>query len=503
VHRPAPAAAVPFVLVPALGVTQGGFLPGAWVWAGALAAWAVALAVVFDDDVGVLGRAWPWLLFGCGLLAWTAASTAWSVRGTQSILDARRTLCYTAVILALVALARRGADRTLVVVTHAAVTFVIVYALAGYLLGSRKPLEFEGYTLSDPLGYANAVGILAALGILLGLGICALSMSALARAASAATVPVLALALELSNSTGSWVALALGLCVALVLAQSPSNFMRAAAAAAVPAGVSVALAWRSGLSTLAVPRFDGLVVALAAVGCAVLAGALGASLTRSPSWTRPWTRALLTCAVLVVGVAMAGLVAYGRGSQPRASYYEVAWHQYRAHPVLGAGAGTFAYYWANSGKVVSEGGALDAHSLYLETLAELGPVGLVLLLMLLVYPLRLAVRFRDARYVPPAAAAYVAFLAHAGLDWDWEMPVVVVAALSLGGALIASSPSEDAPPKASARAAILVVSLALGGFAIAGARSHGEPAAAPQKEGAPPTRSPLVQTQIEIRYGLP
>ena len=35
-------AAVPLVLVPALGAVQGGFQPDAWVWAGGVAAWACA-----------------------------------------------------------------------------------------------------------------------------------------------------------------------------------------------------------------------------------------------------------------------------------------------------------------------------------------------------------------------------------------------------------------------------------------------------------------------------
>ena len=54
--RPAPAAAVPLVLVPALGLAQSGFSPDTWVWAGALAAWAAALAVVVSDDAGALSQ---------------------------------------------------------------------------------------------------------------------------------------------------------------------------------------------------------------------------------------------------------------------------------------------------------------------------------------------------------------------------------------------------------------------------------------------------------------
>src|SRR5439155_423558 len=189
VTRPAPAAAVPLVLVPALGLAQGGFSPDAWVWAGALAAWAAALAVVVGADAGALQDAWPWLGCAGALLGWTLASALWSAHTTQTVLDARRTLCYVVVLLALVALARRGAERLLVLATHAALTFLVVYALARYLLGTHKPAEFEGYLLSEPLGYANAVGIVSVLGILLGLGIGSRAESSRGRAGAAATVP--------------------------------------------------------------------------------------------------------------------------------------------------------------------------------------------------------------------------------------------------------------------------------------------------------------------------
>ncbi len=79
----------------------------------------------------------------------------------------------------------------------------------------------------------------------------------------------------------------------------------------------------------------------------------------------------------------------------------------------------------------------DAHSLYLETAAELGVVGLALLLCALGAPLVAAVAARDRTRVATAAAAYVVFLVHAGLDWDWEMPVTVLAGLACGAAVLA------------------------------------------------------------------
>ena len=155
------------------------------------------------------------------------------------------------------------------------------------------------------------------------------------------------------------------------------------------------------------------------------------------------------------------------------------------HPVLGTGAGTFGLYWAKSGKPLQFGGALDVHSLYLEMLAELGPLGLLLTLAMLLAPLRAALRRRFVTYVPAAVGAYVAFLVHAGLDWDWEVPAVVVAALCCAAAVATAGLRSERPLGRSARAALLAVSVVLGALSIAGARSHTEPSAAPETEKAP------------------
>ena len=490
--RPAPAAAVPLVLVPALGFTQGGFSPDAWVWAGALAAWAAALAVVLSDDAGALRRAWPWLAFAGGLLAWTLASATWSVHATQSVLDARRTLVYAAVLLALVALARRAGGGSIVLATHVAITATVVYALARYLLGAHQALEFEGYLLSDPLGYANAMGILAALGILLGLGLGSRAESRRGRACAAASLPPLALALALSGSHASWLALAVGFGTGLVLEDTPLRLVRITLAVAAPSALLVVLGRQSEFTELAEPRIGGRLLAAAAIGCALAAAGIAGRLGKLPStpW-RPPAWAFVPAMVVCVGIVVALVLARGVETEPRASYYQVAWHEeYADHPLLGSGAGTFAYYWARSGHVASRGGALDTHSLYLEVLAELGPVGLVLLLATLLYPLRAAITGRHEPYVPAAAAAYVAFLLHAGLDWDWEMPVVVVAALSCAAAVVSSGIGRERPLGGPARVAVLVAALVLGGFAIAGARSHAVPAATTILHGASTTKAP-------------
>jgi hypothetical protein len=153
----------------------------------------------------------------------------------------------------------------------------------------------------------------------------------------------------------------------------------------------------------------------------------------------------------------------------RPAYWHVAWKEAAAHPALGGGAGTFADYWSRYGDPNLAGGALDAHNLYLETLAELGVVGLVLLVAALVLPLLVALRHRSNPLAAPAIGAYAAFLVHAVVDWDWEMPAVTLAALACGAAVLLLE-RETAPARdlsAPARVTLLLVALALAVFVLA------------------------------------
>ena len=92
------------------------------------------------------------------------------------------------------------------------------------------------------------------------------------------------------------------------------------------------------------------------------------------------------------------LSASGNG---RSDYGRVAGTMIRDHPLLGTGAGSFEAYWFRER---GPGHARDAHNLYLETLAELGPLGLLLLLATLAFPLLAVPRARRFAHAPAAAA---------------------------------------------------------------------------------------------------
>jgi O-antigen ligase len=471
------ATVVPLALVPALGAVQGGFQPDSWVWAGALAAWAAAVALVASSSPGLLRTQWPWAAAAVGLLVWTALSATWSSRTSQSILEARRSLLYAAVVLALVLLARQGATRVLVLATCGGTAGLVTYALVRYLLSTRHYDTFEGYSLNQPLGYANAVGILAAIATLLALGVAEQERGKL-RLVAAATVPPLVLALTLTASDASWLALGAGTALIAVMLPDPQRLLVVLAAVAIPSAALIVLGKVSDITAVVTtPRIGGAVIFLAALVGAAAAAATLAHVrrvhVRAPHNLR---RAILTVTVVLALGGAVAVAAHAGATEPRRSYYSVAWHEYTAHPVLGSGAGTYGFAWARSGKELEFGGALDAHSIYLETLAELGPIGLGLMLLLLLIPFR-ALRVARTPYVAAAFGGYVAFLIHAGLDWDWELPAIVVAALACGTAALAALPATSTPLDRRRRFALVVVALVLAGCAIAGARSNAVPSA--------------------------
>jgi hypothetical protein len=118
----------------------------------------------------------------------------------------------------------------------------------------------------------------------------------------------------------------------------------------------------------------------------------------------------------------------------RGRYWAAALDSFADHPLVGSGAGTFARMWLRYRH--ENLGVLDAHNLYLEVLSELGPIGLALLVAMLGVPVFAAFRSRREPFVAAATAAYCAFLVHAGVDWDWEMPVVTLSAVLVGGYLV-------------------------------------------------------------------
>jgi hypothetical protein len=221
-------------------------------------------------------------------------------------------------------------------------------------------------------------------------------------------------------------------------------------------------------------RSTVLVVIAAAVGLAVLAVTVGSRerLARQRVPPRLWWRRILpglAAGLVLLGVVFGPALA-GRawdsfqgpetplGADPahrltslggtRSAQWTVALSIFERHPTHGIGAGTFEFAWNQDPR--RTGHVVDAHSLYLEALAELGWPGAILIVgalgALLLAALRAAARAADgpARGATAGcAAAFAVFCLTAGVDWMWESTAVTVMALTLG-ALAAAGPAVSA-----------------------------------------------------------
>jgi O-Antigen ligase len=435
------AAAVLLALPALLAFGRGGYFAVARL-RGAVLAWALAgVAAVIAERP--LPRARPGRLVLAGLAAltaWVGLSTLWAPVAGPAFADFERLLLYLGALVAGIALLR-DVDWVEPAVLGTAV-LASLYGLSERLLPwvvTLQRLPSAGDRLAQPLTYWNAEGALAALGLVLAAGLAA--QNRLRWVAAAA--PVLGLALYLTLSRGAIGAALAGLAVVAALVPT-----RAGLRAVLVVGVSAALA---GLAALGLPdvtlqhvRGTATESTMMILILAVLGGA-AAFAVRGADGPLPRLRPLAAAAlaVLLVGTVVAaatggheGAAGSGRANRlvsvqsNRYAYWKVAVKVFADHPAAGVGSGGFAVEWLKRRPFAE--GVRDAHSLYLETLAELGLVGAVCLAVLL-WGVVLA-----CRGGPPAAVAgVVAFGLHAGLDWDWEMPALSLCALLLVARLAA------------------------------------------------------------------
>lgn len=121
--------------------------------------------------------------------------------------------------------------------------------------------------------------------------------------------------------------------------------------------------------------------------------------------------------------------------------YAVSLGAFAEKPLQGTGSGTWIVSWFRDRPY--DVYVTDGHSLLFETMAELGLVGTLLLLSFAgVFVVR---SIRDLRFLKAGRergvfaaffAACAAFLMHAMIDWDWEMPAVALPFFMFSGALL-------------------------------------------------------------------
>jgi hypothetical protein len=468
-------AVLPAAVVAGLALESGGYFPRAWVWSSVALLWLAALVLVAGGRVALDRSGALYIGAAAALSIWTLVSVTWSITHGESVLDARRDIVYVGGALAVVVAGARVAGGILVAATLTTLIGLVRYLVSG-------PVDrAEGHLLSWPVGYANAFAALAAIALPIALAGAALERRLELRAAAAASIPLFLSVFVLGSSRGGAVAAVVGLAGLGALdvrrRALATAALRLAPAAVLALGVCVAANLTGATTHLGLRR------ALVAVGLAAAASAAVLAVRRravaAPGRALP-RRAAVVAAVVGIVLALVVSVAGGAGAE-RDAYWRVARHVVAVHPALGAGAGSFGPEWFAQGPVDRYGGALDAHNLYLETLAELGPGGLLLLLLFLAVPLT---RFRTDAV---AASAYIAFLVHALLDWDWEMPAVTLAAVLLGGSLLL--PQRGRALSERTRFALAAAAVALALAALVGLRSDAVPGAAAGRPAAAPLRA--------------
>ena len=448
----------------------------------------------------------PWGVLPLALFAiWTAltgASIIWAVEPSTAWAEANRTLMHLAVFaggLALVRLAP-GRWRALLGAVLLAATAVSLYALLTKVFPGWLAADETYGRLRKPFEYWNSVGLMAALGLppAVWLGARRDGHAALSALAFPA-IGVLTLAILMAYSRGSLLAAAIGLSVWFAVV--PLRLRSAAvlipgAALGVLAGIwtfgqpglsddAVALPLRSNAGTELGVLLVALIVLLFIIGVVVIWQRERA--TRPERVRRAWGIALLTALALLPVVLVGALATSDRGlsgsvskawrdltdpngavpkndpsrltavGSVRARYWRDALAIASDHPALGVGAGGYAIDRLRVRK--DDLDVLHAHGFAVQTVADLGYVGLGLALALLAAWLAAALTAtgpwrRDA--VPLAAAqeeerlglialgcVVFVFGVHSFVDWTWFVPGNVVPALLCAGWIAGRGPVSE------------------------------------------------------------
>jgi hypothetical protein len=385
----------------------------------------VAAAVILTPRGRRVYGLWP-----IGLLlafaALSALSVVWSVQPDASWQNAGLMLAYGAVFGASIALARAAPARWPAVIGGVTLAAVVVcgYALLTKVFPSWLDAHDIYARLQAPYGYWNATGLTAAMGVIGCIWLAARRKGhALLSALAYPAIGLLLVTLMLAYSRGALAALVLGL--ALWFAVVPLRLRGAAVLLVGAVAAGLVVAWdfaQSALSSDSVAlharvvagrQLGALLLAMLVV-LAIAGVAIGfSSGRRAPSRVaRRRAGAVLLSILVLAVVAFAGALAVShRGltgsishgfntltnthapvpaetpgrltaiGSVRAVYWNEALKIFQAHPALGAGARS---YGTASLRYRSEDlEANDAHGFVVQTLADLGLVGLAIMLALL------------------------------------------------------------------------------------------------------------------------
>jgi hypothetical protein len=499
-----------------LGFNAGGFFPGAVAYATVVMAVLLVVAIMLVSEpltgsppalLGALGA-----IFGFAVL--TLLSGSWSHSWSRAIIEFDRVLFY-ALVLGFFGMLRRR-EGALEWGLRGFVVGAIVICVVAWITRVAPDVwpisaDIKPQRLSFPLTYWNALGLFTAIAATALLHFSSADRQGRAiRVGAAALFPLFASVLLLTFSRSSLALAPLAIVVYLVLAR-PKRFPSALLALAVPAAVAVVASLDA--HTVSSARYttdagisQGHHLALIVLICMAVAGLIRfialALDTRLDAWTPPripLSRALAAVGAAVLILLVVGLAAgaphkistkwghfvhensVGHSENPSARLGSVGndgripqWHAaidaFDEEPLLGKGAGTYVNQWLRHRPY--DFTVINAHSLYVEVMGELGIVGLLLIVVLmLAFLVGAARRLRGTeRHVYSAFIAMaVIWMVHAGIDWDWQMPAVTLWLFALGG--IALSRPVALQPEAGSEVVVgrvprLVAALCVGVLAI-------------------------------------
>jgi hypothetical protein len=449
---------------------------------------------------------------GCfaGFVVWQGFSVLWSIEPDRTWNYVNRGLVYLAFLLLglVVGTLRRSpvyAAACLALVTAAAACVALATKIFPGLSAETERVA----RLSSPVGYWNVLALLAVFALPLALWIAAPQMRPdWLRAAGVLYLYAALVALLLTFSRGGVAVGVAALALWLGIARPRLESAAALGVALVPTLAVAGWAFsRPGLTKDGEPHslqvHDGRWFGLALVlgGIAAFAGAYWISRYErrrplSERWRVLVGRAGVIAAGAAVVVGIVGLVAAGitpsrvwhKFNEPAASptavtgpghlgslastsrwnWWQEAWKSWRAHPVLGTGAGTFDL---THRKLRVDGTvATEPHNLPLQFLSETGIFGFILFLGIalsgagaLVETLR-RLEGEDRLAAAALVVALFAYVVHGVVDFDWDFVAVTAPAAAVLGVLIAAG-RRASVRQLGARRGVLAV--AAGAFAAA------------------------------------
>ena len=409
------------------------------------------------------------------LVAWTGVTVAWSIVPDRSWDVFNKGLAYAAFLglgIVLAGVAGRAAARYGASLLALVTAVVLVWALLAKAVPSLDPQGDRVARLREPVGYWNALALLADIAIVLGLWLGASpGRRALVRVAGALLAYAATLALLLTLSRAGVLAGAAVVALWLVLSRERVEGGLLLAASAGPAVVVGAWAFTrpalvEDVALRADREADGTVfgvLALVGAGVAVLLASLVLPRLGEPA-RRRGSRALVAIALLCVvgavvalGVGVADAVSSGRtcsevvndpgrlGSldpNNRWCWWNEAWDVYAGNAPEGAGAGSFEV--ARKRYRVDARNVLQPHSVPLQQLADGGLVALGLFVLLVAsgaWVCVCAVRRLEGEERAAAVAlvaAPAAYLLHGLVDYSWDFLAVTAPSLLGLGVLAAA-----------------------------------------------------------------